>query len=429
MNKKKVLIIVYYWPPAGGPGIQRWLKFVKYLPQFNVEPIVYHPSNPIYPQIDNSLLDEVPINITILKQPINEPYKLASLFSKKTTKTISKGIFPDEKKQTIVQKAMLFVRGNFFIPDARKNWINPSVKYLSSYIKDHDIDTIITSGPPHSLHLIGLKLKHSMNVNWIADFRDPWTTIGYHKQLKLTKASRNKHKKLESEVLNNADTIIVTSNVTKTEFQCLTKKPIEVITNGYDVETISSQVLDKQFTLAHIGSFLSKRNPEILWQALQELVSENKDFAKCFKLNLVGLVGEEIINAIERNDLTKYLNNVGYVSHIESLGYQQKSQILLLVEIDSKDTKAIIPGKLFEYMVSNRPIIAIGPAGSDVESIINKTNTGDYFYYDALSELKMKLLVHFEAFKIGSLKANPIGVSQYSRENLTKKLSEVILKS
>ncbi len=407
--------------------MQRWLKFVKYLPQFGVEPIVYHPSNPIYPQIDNSLLDELPSNITTLKQPISEPYKLASFFSKNSTKTISKGIFPEEKKQTLVQKAMLFVRGNFFIPDARKNWINPSVRYLSSYVKEHGIDTIITTGPPHSLHIIGLRLKQNLNVNWIADFRDPWTTIGYHKQLKLTQVAKKIHKKLESEVLNNADTVIVTSNVTKKEFQRLTQKPIEVITNGYDVETNSCKVLDKQFTLAHIGSFLSQRNPEILWQALQELVSENKDFEKHFRLNLIGLVGAEIIKSIEKYSLTKYLNNIGYVSHIESIIYQKKSQVLLLVEIDSEDTKAIIPGKLFEYMVSNRPIIAIGPSGSDVENIINKTNTGDYFYYDALNTLKMKISTHFEAYKNGNLKVNPIGVYQYSRENLTKNLSKVIL--
>ena len=426
MEKKKVLIITYYWPPAGGPGVQRWLKFVKYLPQFGVEPIVYCPSNPIYPQTDNSLLDQVPIEITILKQPINEPYKLAGFFSK-NSKNISKGIIPEEKKQSPMQKAMLFIRGNFFIPDARKNWIKPSVRYLSTYIKDFEIDTIITTGPPHSLHIIGLKLKQQLDINWIADFRDPWTTIGYHKQLKLTQAAKNKHKILESKVLNNADTIIVTSDVTKTEFSALTKKPIAVITNGYDIETSNTETLDLDFTLAHVGSFLSKRNPEILWQALQELILENQDFAKHFKLNLIGLVGEEILITIENYNLTKYLNNIGYVSHSESVIFQKKAQVLLLVEIDSENTKSIIPGKLFEYMVSNRPIIAIGPSGSDVEKIIQQTNTGDYFYYNDLKTLKRKLLNHFEAFKAGDLKVDPIGVNQYSRENLTKKLSEVIL--
>ncbi|MGB1210521.1 MAG: glycosyltransferase family 4 protein [Lacinutrix venerupis] len=427
MNKKKVLIITYYWPPAGGPGVQRWLKFVKYLPQYGIEPIVYCPSNPIYPQTDKSLLKEVPNGITILKQPINEPYKVANFFSK-DSKTISKGIIPEEKKQTLMQKAMLFIRGNFFIPDARKNWIKPSVRYLSTYIADFNIDTVITTGPPHSLHIIGLKLKKQLDINWIADFRDPWTTIGYHKQLKLTNVAANKHKKLEKEVLNTANTIIVTSEVTKKEFQDITSKQIEVITNGYDIEKESDIVLDTQFTLSHIGSFLSKRNPEILWQSLHELIKEHQDFAKYFRLNLVGLVGEEIIKTIERYGLTNYVNNIGYVSHIESVKYQKKSQLLLLIEIDSQDTKAIIPGKLFEYLVSNRPIIAIGPTGSDVESIIKETKTGDYFYYSDLETLKSKILSHFNAFKTKNLEVSPIGVEKYSRENLTKKLSEVIFK-
>jgi len=244
MGKKKELIIAYYWPPAGGPGVQRWLKFVKYLPEFDIEPIVYHPSNANYPIIDQTLKDEVFPNLTTLSQPIQEPYKLAKLFSKKS-KTISKGIISDANKQSIVERLMLFVRGNFFIPDARKNWVKPSINYLSNYIIENQIETIITTGPPHSLHLIGLKLKQNLKVNWIADFRDPWTTIGYHKQLKLTKAAQNKHKSLEKEVLNTADQVIVTSPSTKTEFETITKQPITVITNGYDTEKVSVSSLDK----------------------------------------------------------------------------------------------------------------------------------------------------------------------------------------
>ena len=160
MNSKKVLIIIYYWPPAGGPGVQRWLKFVKYLPQFGIEPIVYCPENPNYPIIDKSLINEIPENITLLKQPIYEPYGLANMFSKGRAKKISTGVIPKEKKQSLIEKAMLYVRGNFFIPDARKNWVIPSVSFLSNYIKENQIETIITTGPPHSLHLIGMQLHN-----------------------------------------------------------------------------------------------------------------------------------------------------------------------------------------------------------------------------------------------------------------------------
>jgi len=243
-STKKLLIITYYWPPAGGPGVQRWLKFVKYLPDFDVQPIVFVPENPTYPIVDSNLVAEVSDKAIILKTPIFEPYQLASFLSKNKTKKISSGIIPNQKKQSFLEKVMLWVRGNLFIPDARVFWVKPSVAYLEKYIRENEIDTIITSGPPHSLHLIGLELKQKMNLKWLADFRDPWTTIGYHKSLRLSQYAAKKHKQLESQVLNSADTIIVTSKTTKAEFQALTTKPIEVITNGFDVEKVDKQTLD-----------------------------------------------------------------------------------------------------------------------------------------------------------------------------------------
>ncbi|EKT4510023.1 glycosyltransferase family 4 protein [Flavobacterium psychrophilum] len=423
---KKVLIITYYWPPAGGPGVQRWLKFVKYLPDYNIQPIVYIPENPTYPIIDEGLISEVSEQAIILKNKIIEPYQLASVFSKKSTKGISSGIIPNQKKQSFIQKLLLLVRGNLFIPDARILWVKPSVKYLEKYISENNIDTIITSGPPHSLHLIGLKLKQNLNVKWFADFRDPWTTIGYHSALKLSSYAEKKHKNLERKVLNTADTIIVTSKTTKTEFQAITTKPIEVITNGYDVENISKQTLDEKFTLAHIGSFLSDRNPIILWESLSELVAENEKFATLFQLKLIGKVSQEILDTIDGFNLNSYVNNLGYVSHKEAIEHQKKSQILLLIEIDSLETKSIIPGKLFEYMVSERPIIGIGPKGSDFAEIITETNTGVFFTYNEKEKLKKQILSYFELYLTQKLTVSAVGLQQYSRKKLTEKLSKLI---
>ena len=425
---KKVLIISYYWPPAGGPGVQRWLKFVKYLPDFDIQPIVYIPENPTYPIIDEDLLNDLPKNATFLKQKITEPYGWASIFSKKNTKGISSGIIPNQKKQSLLQKAMLWIRGNIFIPDARILWVKPSVSYLSKYIQENNIDTIITTGPPHSLHLIGLKLKAKLNVKWIADFRDPWTTIGYHKALKLSAFAERKHKKLEHHVLNSADTIIVTSPTTKAEFQRITYKPIEVITNGYDVENVAKVILDEKFTLAHIGSFLSDRNPTILWEVLKELNTDVVGFSQNFELKLIGKVSQEIINSISEYNLYEFTNVLGYVSHIEAIEHQRKSQVLLLIEIDSVETKSIIPGKLFEYMVSGRPIICIGPKGSDFESIISETNTGIFCNYTEKEKLKLKILDYYNLYLHQDLKANAIGLEKYARRNLTQKLAEIILK-
>jgi Glycosyltransferase Family 4 len=426
---KKVLIITYYWPPAGGPGVQRWLKFVKYLPDYGIEPIIYIPENPTYPIIDKGLLDELPENCTVLKQKIKEPYGLASFFSKKNTKGISSGIIPNKKKQTFLQKILLWVRGNIFIPDARILWVKPSVKYLSKYIVENNIDTVITTGPPHSLHLIGLELKQKLAIKWFADFRDPWTTIGYHKALKLSSFANKKHKQFEHQVLNTADVIIVTSPTTKKEFEVLTSKPIEVITNGYDIENVSKVALDNKFTLAHIGSFLSDRNPIILWESLQELINEDEQFARHFQLKLIGKISQEIIDVLSEFKLNNYLNNLGYLSHKEAIEEQIKSQVLLLIEIDSKDTKSIIPGKLFEYMNAQRPIIGIGPEGSDFASIIAQTNTGIFCTYNEKEKLKNQILIYFNLYLNDNLKVNAVGLEEYSRRNLTKKLSELLFKN
>lgn len=427
MSAKKVLIITYYWPPAGGPGVQRWLKFVKYLPDFDIEPIVYCPENPNYPLVDDALYNEVSDKVTIIKQPIFEPYKIASLFSKKKTQTIASGII-STKKQSFVEKLLLYIRGNYFIPDARKFWVKPSVKFLAAYIKQHQIDTIITTGPPHSVHLIGLKLKEQLNINWLADFRDPWTTIGYHNKMKLTVKSQKKHKAFEKKVLQNADEIIVTSPSTKEEFQEITNQLISVITNGFDDVDFGKVELDTKFTLAHIGSLLTGRNPEVLWQVLAELIQENTAFKNAFKLKLIGAVSDDVLASIYTYGLKDYISLLGYMSHKDAQIQQRQSQVLLLVEIDSPETKCIIPGKLFEYMQSGRPIIAFGPENTDFKTILSSTNSGNsYSYKESEKEgIKSNILSYFEAYQTNNLRANNIDVQQFHRKQLTEQLAAIL---
>ena len=425
---KKVLIITYYWPPAGGPGVQRWLKFVKYLRDFEVEPVVYIPENPNYPLIDKSFINEVPKDIEIIRQPIFEPYKLAAVLSKKNTKTISSGIIKQKEKQNFIQKLMLFIRGNFFIPDARKFWIQPSVKFLKSYLEKTNIDTIITTGPPHSLHLIGLGLKRQLHLRWIADFRDPWTQIGYQKQLKLTKYSAKKHQSLEKQVLNTADQIITTSFTTKKEFALKTTKPIEVITNGFDSELNTESKLDEIFSISHIGSLLSGRNPELLWKVLAEISKENENFRRDFKLKLYGAVSDDVVQSIKNAGLENELIFGGYISHKEAIAVQKKSQLLLLIEIDSEETKGIIAGKLFEYLASKRPILAIGPRAWDVAKIIEETHSGKSFLYNQEVALKEYILNSYQRYRENKLLSDSKNIEDYHRKNLTKQLAKLIEK-
>jgi hypothetical protein len=425
---EKVLIITYYWPPAGGPGVQRWLKFVKYLQDFEIEPVIYIPENPSYPMLDLSFENEIPSGITILKKPIFEPYQLARIFSHRQTNTISKGIITAEENQSFLQKSLLFIRGNLFIPDARKYWVKPSVKFLKNYLEEEGIKKIITTGPPHSLHLIGLKLKQELDLKWIADFRDPWTRIGYHNKLKLTKISEQKHLNLEREVLNSADQIITTSFTTKTEFSEKTKKPIMVITNGFDNDENSGEniELDKMFSISHIGSLLSERNPENLWSAIAELMKENSAFAKDLVLNLTGTISEEVIALIRSVGLGGKLHLQGYVSHEQAIALQRKSRLLLLIEIDREETQGIIPGKLFEYLMVRRPILAIGPGKWDVQQILNQTGAGECFLYSEKERLKSTILAYYKKYKNEADNFTSGAIEPYHRKNLTKKLANLL---
>ena len=421
---KRVLIITYYWPPAGGPGVQRWLYFAKYLKEFGVEPVIYVPDNPSYPIVDEAMIDKAP-DVEVVKRPIREPYKMAKVLSKKRTQQISKGII-SEKDPSSVEKMMLFVRGNYFIPDARVGWVKPSVSFLRNFMQERKFDALITTGPPHSMHLIGLDLRSVLDIPWIADFRDPWTTIHYHKSLRLTKASEAKHKKLEAEVLNGADHIVVTSKTTKQEFSEKTTKPITVITNGFEITELIEPELDSKFTLSHIGSLLSERNVAVLWKALLSLCKEVPGFKDDLRISLTGVVGQEVLDSIKKYQLEENLHINGYVSHSEAKQLQHNSQVLLLLEMDKPETSAIIPGKLFEYMVAKRPILAIGPDESDIQEILIETDSGAFFTRREGEKIKDQVLAYYKAFKSGNLSVHPKGIERFSRKELTRALSELI---
>ena len=422
---KRVLVITYYWPPAGGPGVQRWLKFVTYFKEFGIDPIVFIPDNPHYPITDESIGSELPEGIQIIRFPIKEPYGFANLISKKKITQVSSGIIT-KRKQTVLEKVLLWIRGNFFIPDARIGWVKPSINFLRNFIADHHVEAIITSGPPHSLHLIGKSLKEETGIKWVADFRDPWTTIHYHKSLRLAKRAPKKHIALESEVLTKADHIVVTSATTKKEFQKITQTPIEVITNGYDSNDNFKLNLDIKFTLSHIGTLLSNRNPIVLWEALSELCSENPEFSKDLLIQLAGSVSDAILISIQKYGLMDQCIVLGYLSHQKAIQLQYNSQVLLLIEMNLPETKAIIPGKLFEYLAAKRPILAIGPVDSDVEKIIEETNSGSYFDYSEKEKLKKQIGLFYSEYREGHLTLNSKGLSKFSRKTLTSKMSDLI---
>lgn len=427
--KKKVLIITYYWPPAGGPGVQRWLKFVQYLPDFDIEPIVYTPENPTYPITDKSMIKEVPDNITVLRQPIWEPYSIANRFSKKN-KEHNAGFYEEESSQNWKTKLSLFVRGNFFIPDARKFWVKPSVRFLKTYLKNEPIDVVITTGPPHSMHLIGLQLKKAFpTLKWIADFRDPWTNIYYYKSLKLTSWAHRKHLKLEKKILHSADDIITVTPEYQHLYQNQTHKNVHCLTNGYDAHKDSLfYALDTSFSIAYIGAMFKERNPQILWEVLEELCIENQTFSHDLSIKLIGKIDDSILNDFHTYHLSEKLDYRGYLDHEKAVIEQQRSQVLLLVTANQKEKKGNIPGKLFEYMSANRPIIAFGPQDSQIEKILHETHSGEYFLFNDKKKLTSHILYLYQQFKRGTLKNYTTRIEAYNRKNITQRLSEIIYK-
>lgn len=426
-TNSKVLLIAYYWPPAGGPGVQRWFHFARHLPSFGITPVVYVPENPQYPIVDQSLTEDIPKGVILIKRPISEPYKWISWLFKKKTQQLSQGLI-QENKPSLLERFMRFVRGNFFIPDARVSWVTPSVAFLSQYINEHGIDTIISTGPPHSMHLIANELvKTHAKLKWIADFRDPWTTIGYHNDLYMTPWAHRKHLKLESTVLQSAHTILTTSYTTKALFSKKTATPITVITNGFEPFENSSLISpeENKFSLVHIGSLLSKRNPKILWEAIGELVTENQLFAAQLSLDFVGLVSDEVKSTIAAHGLASYCNFHGYISHDEARKHQYTGHLLLLIEIDSEAHKGIIPGKIFEYLQSLRPILAIGPQDWDVAKLLPENDLYALRTYQDKAMIKSFIETIFNGETVISTEIDPT-LRKYERKNLTEALSKII---
>lgn len=418
----KVLIITYYWPPSGGSGVQRWLKFVKYLQNFNIEPIVYTVDNPKYPIIDDSLAKEIPNNITVLKQQIWEPNNILSSFKKNKTKQSAGFLKPNP---SFFGKILQYIRANYFIPDARKYWIKPSIKYLEKYLSQNNVDVIITSGPPHSLHLIGMELKKQLDVRWISDFRDPWTEIDYFEHLPLTKKSIKKHQQLEASVVKNSDAVLVVGKTMKENFKQYSKK-IYVLTNGFDFSSQFGEiVLNKQFTITHVGLMNADRNPISFWKAIEEICRENKQFKTDCKIQLVGKVSKEVEQIILQHKIEN-VELIGYKNHQEITVYQQKSQVLLLAVNNVKSAKGIITGKIFEYLQAKRPILAIGPTDGDLAEIINETNSGVIIDFEDVVKIKLEILKMYKSFKDNRLEVGSKNINQYHRKNLTKKLSEII---
>lgn len=435
---KRVLIISYYWPPTGGSGVQRWVKFAKYLPSEGWQPVIYTPENPEQLAVDRTLEAEIPQEAEIIKTRITEPYELYKKFLRRSghSKEAVEVNPVNAQNKSFVQKAAMWVRGNFFRPDPRCLWIRPSVRFLEKYLKEHPVDLIVSTGPPQSMHLIGMKLARKTGLPWIADFRDPWTRIFYFKHLCMTRATERWHKKMEKKVLDEATAVVAVSPLVQQEFQSMTQTPVELITNGFDecdfsaeryVEAAGGEGTD--FVITHTGLFAADGNPETLWDVLAEKCRKDIEFHRRLKIKLIGKTDEQITAAIDKAGLKENLVDMGYQPHSTAVEEQRKASLLILPLRKEPEYKAVLPGKLFEYLASWRPVLGIGQTDGAMSMILNNTKTGFVLDWEDRASIKRFIDYCWEKHKKGELTVDDADLSQFTRRNLTRRMAELFEKS
>lgn len=435
MAENKVLIIAYYWPPSGGSGVQRWLKFVKYLPQYGWLPYVFTPENPAFAVRDESLLKDIPPEAEVIHFPIWEPYeaflKLSGVMGGK-----AKAVSPTEmvsaknKKNSLFQRLSTWVRGNLFIPDPRRFWVKPSVAFLEDFIRENGIKNIITTGPPHSMHLIGLRLKKKIpSINWLADFRDPWSQWGLLDSLRAGAFARSRHKRLEKKVLSTADTVTTITPFYVRQFQSLGQRPVALLTNGYDEDDFKGIVhrRPEKFLIRHIGIVNEKCDPRSFLLVLKEMIMEDDDFAHNVKLEFIGEVHPQIRAFIQDDkNLSAAAIFTGNLPHKQLITLYGESSLLLLVLHGYKDAEGYMPGKLFEYLATGLPVLGVGPVRGDAGQLLNETGSGRMIAADDKNGMKDFIRKHFEQWKQGEQVIHRATVSAYSRRERTRALTELL---
>ena len=442
-ERKKVLIITYYWPPSGGSGVQRWLKFTKYLMDFGWEPVIYTPDNPEFMATDNTLEAEIPQGVQVIRREIVEPYSLYKILTGKKGKSIKPGFITGGGSGAgsvpFKERFSLFIRSNLFIPDPKCMWIGPSAGFLKKYLRENPVDAIVSTGPPHSMHLIAKRVAKSTGIPWIADFRDPWTKMYNFKYMKYSAPVRFIHSLLEKRVVTNASAVLTVTSTIAGELQevrdlsniVFAKKrlsKVEVITNGFDHADFPDipAELDKEFSITYTGLFVKTQNPAVLWKVLGEKVKADSSFAASLKIKLIGHSDGAIHDDIHSNGLWENLEQFDYMSHDKITGIQRSSQILLLGGGMEPESKGILTGKFFEYLAARRPILGFGPKGGDMDIALTECEAGEMFAYSDEKGCREWIEKRYSEFLAGRVEPVSGNIEQYSRKFLTGRLADML---
>ncbi len=421
---RRVLIITYYWPPSGGSGVQRWLKFAKYLPESGWEPVIFTPENPDFDLRDESLEKEVPKQLEVIKFPIWEPFQL---FSKVKGKTQTHpGRLLEQKEKGFLEKAAIWARANLLVPDPRVFWVKPSVKFLTDLAKSGQFQAVITTGPPHSMHLIGRELKRKTGLPWIADFRDPWSAWEFLDTLPMTSFVRKKHQQLEATVLREANAVLTISPTFQRDLVKLSHRRIYLLTNGYDPADVPAgfspkEKVEGKLHLVYSGVIDGIRNPIPLMKALKSVFQHGIEEVKW---TFVGKVSEQVQAYVKEDAwLSERIHFAGYVSHSEVFGFYAKADVLVLILTDTKNAQGNIPGKLFEYLATGIPVLALGDPEGDSAKILKDAGAGQVIAHTDAASIKAQLRTLMDSYL---KKVDPKDLEKYSRQHLSHQLARIL---